>query len=93
MYNKRRLSGSWKTALSTSSKQCSIRHIHQILRIAISILLGTVKQRRQTCQGYSFEDLEEKVHEILGSTTPTELTATIRAWMVRLQRVINRNGE
>jgi hypothetical protein len=56
-------------------------------------LFGTVKQRLQTGHGHLFEELEENVDEILGSIPPAELTATMRAWMARLQRVIDNNGE
>jgi hypothetical protein len=56
-------------------------------------LFGTVKQRLQTCQGHSFEELEENLHEILGLIPHGELTATMRAWMAHLQRVIDSNGE
>jgi hypothetical protein len=54
---------------------------------------GTIKQLLQTCQGHSCEELEENVHEILGSIPYTELTATMRTWVARLQRVIDNNGE
>jgi hypothetical protein len=56
-------------------------------------LSGTVKQRLQTCQGQSFEELQENGHEILASIGPTELAATMRAWIERLQRVTQTNRE
>jgi hypothetical protein len=56
-------------------------------------LFGTAKQRPQTCQGQSFDELQEKVHEILSFPEPDELEATMRAWMERLRRVIALSGE
>jgi hypothetical protein len=53
----------------------------------------TVKQRVQTCQGGSFEELQENVYEILGSIEPTQLAGAMRAWIVRLQRIIDSHGE
>jgi hypothetical protein len=56
-------------------------------------LFGTVKQRLQTCEGQSFEELQENVHEILSSIGPDELEATMQAWMERLRRVIDTGGD
>jgi histone-lysine N-methyltransferase SETMAR len=47
-------------------------------------LFGTMKQRLQTCQGCSFEELQENVHQILGSIEPSELVGAMRAWIARL---------
>jgi hypothetical protein len=58
-----------------------------------SYLFGNVKQRLQTCEGRPFEDLQDSVHEILGYIGLIELAATIRAWIERLQRVIDANRE
>jgi hypothetical protein len=55
-------------------------------------LFGTVKQRLQTCEGGSFEELEANVHEILAFIKPFELSATMRAWMGRLQNLIDSDG-
>jgi histone-lysine N-methyltransferase SETMAR len=51
-------------------------------------LFGTVKQRRQTCESRSFEELQQNVHELLGFIGRDELEATMRAWMERVRRVI-----
>jgi hypothetical protein len=56
-------------------------------------LFGTVKERLRTCQGGSYEELQANVHEILLAIDPVELMATMRAWMARLQKVIDTNGE
>jgi hypothetical protein len=56
-------------------------------------LFETVKQRLQTRQGRSFKELQENVPEILASIGATELAATMRTWIKRLQRVIDANGE
>jgi hypothetical protein len=56
-------------------------------------LFGTVKQRLQTCEGRSFEELQENLHEILSSIGQYELEATMRAWMERLRRVILTGGD
>jgi hypothetical protein len=56
-------------------------------------LFGTVRQRLQTCQGRSFEELQENAREILDFIGPTELAATMRAWLGRLQKAIDTNGE
>jgi histone-lysine N-methyltransferase SETMAR len=47
-------------------------------------LFGTVKQRLQTCQGCSLEELQENVYQILGSIELTELAGAMRAWIARL---------
>jgi hypothetical protein len=52
-----------------------------------------VKQRLRTCEGRSFEELQENVHEILSSIGPDELEATMRAWMERLRRVVATGGD
>jgi hypothetical protein len=52
-----------------------------------SYLFDIVKQRVQTCEGQSFEVLQENVREILSSIGRDELEATMRAWMERLRRV------
>jgi hypothetical protein len=58
-----------------------------------SYLFGIVKQRPQTCQGQSVDELQEKVHEILSFPEPDELEATMRAWMDLLWRAIALSGE
>jgi hypothetical protein len=55
-------------------------------------LFSTVKQRLQTCEGGSFEALQENVHEILNSIARDELGATMRASMEGLRRVIATGG-
>jgi hypothetical protein len=52
-----------------------------------------MKKQRYTCQSGSSEELQTNVHEILMSTGPSEITATMRVWMARLQKAIDTNGE
>jgi hypothetical protein len=42
-------------------------------------LFGTIKQRLQTCQDDSYEELQVNVHEILTAIDLTELATTMRA--------------
>jgi hypothetical protein len=56
-------------------------------------LFGTVKQRLQTCEGRSFEELRANVHGILSSLGPYELEASMRAWMERLLTAIATGGD
>jgi hypothetical protein len=56
-------------------------------------LFGTVKQRLQTCESRSFEELQENGDEILSSIGPDEFEATMRAWMERLHGVIATGGD
>jgi hypothetical protein len=46
-------------------------------------LFGTVKQRVQTCQSGSYEQLQANVQEILVAIDPVELVATLQAWIAR----------
>jgi hypothetical protein len=55
-------------------------------------LFGTMKQRLQTVEGRSFEELQENVHEILSAIGRGELEAIMRAWMERLRRAITLGG-
>jgi histone-lysine N-methyltransferase SETMAR len=56
-------------------------------------LFGTVKQCLQTCEGRSFEELQENVDQILRFIRLNELKATMRGWMECLWRVIALGGE
>jgi hypothetical protein len=56
-------------------------------------LFDLVKQRPQTCECRSLEELQENVHEILSSIWTDELEATMQAWMERVRRVITTGGD
>jgi hypothetical protein len=56
-------------------------------------LFGIVKQRLQTCHDGSYDELQANMHVILAAIDPTELAATMQAWIVCLRKVIDTNGE
>jgi hypothetical protein len=55
-------------------------------------LLSNVKQRLQTCQNPSFEELRDNGGEIFGSIARDELKRLMRAWMDRVRKVIHLGG-
>jgi hypothetical protein len=56
-------------------------------------VFGPMKQRLQTCQGRSFEELQENVHEILSSIGPVELEGNMQSWLECLRSMIALGGE